>query len=299
MKKHWFVHSLLPFSLGLLCLLGGCNDAASQSASVPADDGNSLFQSDGSISQPAVISENPFIVKDINGDDYDISTTTWGSKYPFMVDYFRDLKAAIQAAGDEIKEAALLTNWIKVRVLDSSIMAYGTPIVSLLGFDSEGKPDPNGPQVTTTVYSAELEDTTPLDEEYFKSGLSGTRTEDQIYLNVSLTIENTGSETIDFYLNNIIPQIFVDGEAASATPNVISEMITASNTDVSIQDKSFFRCTLAPGQSQDYTVVFYADHRLDIEDIYLKLNYTGLYQEPSPTEDSAIRIMTGTFCSLR
>ncbi len=299
MKKCWFAHGLLPFSLCLLCLLAGCGDAASQSASVPAESGNSLFPSADSVSQSAVVSGDPFIVKDVNGNDYDISTTAWGSKYPFIVDYFRDLKAVIQAAGDETREAALLTNWTKVKIPDSCIMAYGAPVVSFLGFDSEGNPDPNGPQITTTIHSANLEDTTPLGAEYFETGLSGTRTEDQIYLNVSLTVENTGSEAVDFYLNSIVPHIFVEGEVSSVSTGVITEMITASNTEVPVQDKAFFRCTLASGQSQDYIVVFYADHRLDIADIYLELNYAGLHEEPSPTEDPAVCLMTGTFCSLR
>lgn len=165
-----------------------------------------------------------------------------------------------------------------------------------MGFDKEGNFDPNGPQLTTTIRSAVLGETTTLAPELLKAAYQ-ERAETQGYLTVELTVENTGSEEVNFTLNSIRPYVFVNGELAH--DNTVTEMMSASNTEGSISDSSFFHCTLAPGQSQDYTAVFYADCRIELEDIFLELNYTGLYVQPAPTEDPLTFTQTGTFCALK
>lgn len=141
-----------------------------------------------------------------------------------------------------------------------------------------------------------LGETTTLAPELLKAAYQ-ERAETQGYLTVELTVENTGSEEVNFTLNSIRPYVFVNGELAH--DNTVTEMMSASNTEGSISDSSFFHCTLAPGQSQDYTAVFYADCRIELEDIFLELNYTGLYVQPAPTEDPLTFTQTGTFCALK
>ena len=278
--------------------MAGCDSARTQQPSEPVMTSDSVSVPPEDVSAPISSLAEPFIVKDVNGNDYDLSSTPWGIKYPFMIDYFRDLLEAIRVnGGDEAREADLCTNWSKTILPDSCITAFGAPAVSLLGYDKEGNFDQNGPQITTTIRSAVLEETTTLTSELLEVAFM-EKTESQGYLTVELTIENTGDQEVEFTLNGIRPYVFVDGELASANTS-ISEMVSASNTGRTVGDSSFFRCTLAPGQLQDYTVVFYADHRIELGDIYLELNYPGLYVAPTPTEDPLVFTQTGTFCALR
>jgi len=298
MKNHRGLLITLLGALVLSCLLAGCDTAQTQqpSTSVTASDSIPL-PPDGAATQ-VLTSDNPFIVKDVTGADYDLSLTPWGNKYPFMVDHFRVLKEEIQAnGGDAQREAATFTNWTKMTLPDSCVTAAGTPVTSYLGFDKEGNFDQNGPQLTTTIYSAVLDETTTLAPELLTNSFI-QKAEGQGYLTVDLTVENTGAEEVEFSLNSIRPCIFVDNELASSEAS-ISEMISASNTGRDRGDSAFFHCTLAPGQSQDYTVVFYADNRIELDDIYLEINYIGLYVEPAPTENPMVFAMTGTFCALK
>ncbi len=298
MKKHRILAFALLCALALSCLLAGCDTAQSQhpSNSVTASGSISLPPED--TPSPAVSSGSPFIVKDVTGGDYDLASTPWGVKYPFMVDYFRALLEEIRAdGGDEARENGLCSNWTKTILPESCITAFGAPATSLLGFDKEGNFDPNGPQLTTAIRSAVLDGTTTLAPELLKAAYQ-ERAETQGYLTVELTVENTGRGEVNFSLNSIRPYVFVDGECASTNTSV-SEMMSASSTGKSVGDDSFFHCTLAPGQLQDYTVVFYVDHRIELGDIYLQLDYSGLNAAPIPTEDPAVYAVTGTFCALK
>lgn len=290
---------ILLFCLLLLgCFIAGCDSAQTQQPSDSAAASNSISLPPGNTTVPVISSDNPFIVKDVNGGDYDLASTTWGIKYPFMVDYFRDLLEEIRAnGGDEIRETEICSNWTKTVLPDSCVTAQGTAVTSLLGFDGDGNLDPNGPQLTTTVRSAVLEDTTTLAPELLEAAFM-EKAEGQGYLTVELTIENTGNEDVKFTLNSIIPSVFVDGERAPAA-TAVSEMISATNTGKSRSDSAFFHCTLFSGQSQDYTVVFYVDRRIELGDIYLQLNYLGTYDEPIPTADPIVSSLTGTYCALK
>lgn len=292
-------NSILLLCLSLVgCFMAGCDTTQTQQPSEPTtvSDSISIPSSDASASVNSLAES--FIVKDVDGNDYDLASTPWGIKYPFMIDYFRDLLEVIRAnGGDEAREADLCTNWSKTILPNSCITAFGAPATSLLGYDKEGNFDQNGPQITTTICSAVLEETTTLAPELLEAAFM-EKTESQYYLTVELTIENTGGEDVEFTLNGIRPYVFVDGERASANIS-ISEMMSASNTGRNVGDSSFFHCTLAPGQLQDYTVVFYADHRIKLEDIYLELNYSGLYVAPTPTEDPFVFTQTGMFCALK
>ena len=297
MKKHRTLAFTLFCALALSCLLAGCDTAQSQRPSDPGTASDSISLPPDGTSSPAISADNPFVVKDANGGDYDLASTPWGIKYPFMVDYFRALLEEIRAnGGDETRENDLCSNWTKTLLPESCIMAFGAPATSLLGFDKEGNPDPNGPQLTTTIRSAVLDETTTLAPELLQAAYQ-EKAETQGYLTVELTIENTGSEEVNFTLNSIRPYVFVNRELAS--DNTVTEMMSASNTGGSVHDSSFFHCTLAPGQSQDYTVVFYADSRIELEDIFLKLNYSGVYAKPIPTEDPIVDTITGIFCALK
>lgn len=295
---HTLCTTLLLGALFLLCLLTGCDAEQTQQPSDSTAASDSISLSPDDTTAPVISSDNPFIVKDVNGGDYDLASTPWGIKYPFMVDYYRELLDAIRAnGGDEAREADICTNWTKTILPDSCVTAQGTAVVSLLGFDKEGNLDPNGPQLTTTIRSAVLDETTTLAPELLGTAFM-KKTEDQGYLTVELTIENTGNEDIEFTLNSIRPYVFVDGELAHAA-TAVSEMASASNTGRSRGDSAFFHCTLVPGQSQDYTVVFYVDRRIELGDIYLQLNYLGMYVAPIPTVDPVVSALTGTFCALR
>lgn len=297
MKKHRALAFTLSGAIALSCLLAGCDTVQSQHPSDPVTASDIISLPPDDTSSPAISSGSPFIVKDVNGGDYDLASTPWGIKYPFMVEYFRALLEEIRAnGGDETMENDLCSNWTKTLLPESCITAFGTPAISLLGFDKEGNFDPNGPQLTTTIRSAVLDETTTLAPELLKAAYQ-ERAETQGYLTVELTVENTGSEEVNFTLNSIRPYVFVNGELAH--DNTVTEMMSASNTEGSISDSSFFHCTLAPGQSQDYTAVFYADCRIELEDIFLELNYTGLNVAPIPTEDPIIDAVTGIFCALK
>ena len=297
MKKHRALAFTLSGAIALSCLLAGCDTAQSQHPSDPVTASDSISLPPDDMSSPAISSGNPFIVKDVNGGDYDLASTPWGIKYPFMVDYFRALLEEIRAnGGDETMENDLCSNWTKTLLPESCITAFGAPATSLLGFDKEDNFDPNGPQLTTTVRSAVLEETTALALELLKNAFV-EKADSQGYLTVELTIANTGNEEVEFSLNSIRPYVFVDGECAADT--TVTEMISASNTGKDVGDQAFFHCTLAPGQSQDYIVVFYADLRIELEDIFLEINYPGLYVQPAPTEDPLTFTQTGTFCALK
>ena len=297
MKKHRALAFTLSGAIALSCLLAGCDTVQSQHPSDPVTASDSISLPPDDTSSPAISSGSPFIVKDVNGGDYDLASTPWGIKYPFMVDYFRALLEEIRAnGGDETMENDLCSNWTKTLLPESCITAFGTPAISLLGFDKEGNFDPNGPQLTTTIRSAVLDETTTLAPELLRAAYK-ERAETQGYLTVELTVENTGSEEVNFSLNNIRPYVFVNGELAHDT--TVTEMMSASNTEGSMSGSTFFHCTLTPGQSQDYTAVFYADRRIELEDIFLKLNYIGLYVEPIPTEDPIVDAVTGIFCALK
>ncbi len=277
-----------------LCLLTACGKPAPSSASIPDTSGGDIkSQPDSTASSvSASPSDNSFLVKDIEGNDYDLAATSWGTKYPFMVDYFRSLKREIEAnGGDQQREDALLKNWYKITVQDSCVTPAGTPAVVLMGFDSEGNPDPDGPQLTTTIHSAVLDAAAALD---LKDAWEKAETQD--YLTVTLTVENTGKEETVFYLNSIVPHVIVDGEIAQTA--ALSEMVTADGTSAAQDGHSFFRCTLSPGQSQEYTAVFYADRRLERRDIYLELGYTGVANQPMSTADPLVYTQTGVFCAL-
>ena len=297
MKKYRALLFTLFGVIALSCLLTGCDTAQPQPPSAPVSASGSLSLPPDGTASPAISSDNSFLVKDVNGGDYDLALTPWGLKYPFMVDYFRDLLAEIRAnGGDATRENDLCSNWSRTILPDSCITAFGTPVTSFLGFDKDGNFDANGPQLTTTVRSAVLDETTSLAPELLKNAFVD-KAESQGYLTVELTIANTGNEEVEFSLNSIRPYVFVAGECAA--DNTVTEMISASNTGKDVGDQSFFHCTLAPDQSQDYTVVFYADHRIELEDIFLELNYPGLYVQPAPTEDPLTFTQTGTFCALK
>lgn len=297
MKKYRALLFALFGALALSCLLTGCDTAQPQPPSAPVSaSGNLSLPPDGKAS-PALSSDDSFLVKDVNGGDYDLALTPWGLKYPFMIDYFRALLAEIRAnGGDATRENELCSNWSRTVLPDSYITAFGAPVTSFLGFDKDGNFDTNGPQLTTTVCSAVLEETTALTPELLKNAFV-EKADSQGYLTVELTITNTGNEEVEFSLNSIRPYVFVDGECAADT--TVTEMISASNTGKDVGDQSFFHCTLAPGQSQDYIVVFYADLRIELEDIFLEINYPGLYVQPAPTEDPLTFTQTGTFCALK
>lgn len=297
MKKYRALLTTLLGAIALLWLLVGCDTAQTQQPFNPVAASDSISLPPDDTATQGISSDNPFIVKGINGADYDLSLTAWGIKYPFMVDYYRELEEAIQAnGGNAIMYADAFTNWSKTTLPDSCVTDFGSPVISYLGFDREGNFDQNGPQLTTTIRSAVLDETTTLAPELLELRLE--KADGQGYLTVELTIENTGNEETKFTLNSIRPYVFVDKELAVANTS-ISEMISASSTEENTGDSSFFHCTLAPGQSQDYTVVFYADQRIELGDIYLGINYPGLYVESTPTENPMIFTMTGIFCALK
>lgn len=285
-------------ALALSCLLAGCHAAQAQQPAGPAAAGSSISLPAGDAAAPAIVSDDPFLVKDVNDGEYDLAATPWGIKYPFMVDYYRELLREIRAnGGDAEREANLCSGWFKTVVPDPCITAFGAPAVSLLGFDPQGEPDPDGPQLTTTIRSAVLEETTTLTPELLQTAYM-EKPAGHGYLTVALMIGNTGSEAVAFTLNSIVPYVFVDGECAEAATS-LTEMMAASGTDGNVDDSTFFHCTLAPGQSREYTVVFYADRRIELGDIYLKLNYPGQYLEPAPTGDPLVFTLSGTFCALK
>lgn len=297
MKNHRALRFTMLGVLALSYLLTGCDTAQTQQPSDPIVASDSISLPPDAATMPAISADNPFIVKDVNGNDYDLASTPWGIKYPFMVDYYRALLEEIHAnGGDEDRENSLCSGWSKIILPDSCVTAFGVPVVSLLGFDKDGESDPSGPQLTTTIHSAVLEETTTLEPELLKNAFV-EKADSQGYLTVELTIENTGNEEVEFTLNSIRPYVFVNGECAADT--TVTEMISASNTGKDVDDQSFFHCALAPGQSRDYTVVFYADERIELGDIYLELNYPGLYVQPVPTEDPLTFTRTGTFCALK
>lgn len=291
MKRHKTFWAAL---LCALCLLTACGKQTPHSSSAP-DVPDSSAPESGSASSGAQTSEKSFLVKDVTGGDYDLAATPWGAKYPFMVEYFRSLKEEIDAAGgDKQREANIMTNWYKITVPDSCVTPLETPVTSLLGYDSEGNPDPDGPQITTTIRSAALSAEAPLDPSLMQDLWPKDETQD--YLTVALTVENTGKEETEFYLNSIVPYVMVDRELAQTA--ALSEMVSAAGVSAAQDGHSFFRCTLSPGQSQEYTALFYMDRRLEMKDIYLGLNYTGVYTEPAPTEDPLLYTRTGVFCAL-
>lgn len=294
MKQYRILCAALLCALCLLTTACGRQTPSSFAPDVPDSSAPGAPES-GSDSSDVTASENSFLVKDVAGGDYDLAATPWGAKYPFMVDYFRNLKEEIAAAGgDKQREAELLTNWYKITVPDSCVTPPDTPVTTLLGYDGEGNPDPDGPQLTTTVRSASLSAEAALDPSLMQDLWPKEETQD--YLTVALTVENTGKEETVFYLNSIAPYVIVDGELAQTAS--VSEMVSAEGTSAAQDGHSFFRCTLSAGQSQEYTALFYMDRRLEMKDIYLGLNYTGVYTEPVPTEDPLLYSKTGTFCAL-
>lgn len=281
----------------ILFLLAGCKSGSGADAISDTISGSAPDASDASASSTvsgsasAAVSDGALMVQDVTGSDYDLAATPWGSKYPFMVEHYRELIHAAQAGGIAQREEELCTGWSKTVLPDTCVTPLGTAVISCLRFDADGNPDPDGPRLRTTVRSAALSTTAEL--------LTDTLPKDgtQDYLTVALTVENAGSEDVEFYLNSLHPWVVVDGEFADTV--AVSEMVSASGTSGPHDGHSFFRCTLAPGQSQEYTAVFYADRRVEMADIFLQINYLGLYEQPAPTENPLVFTQAGTFCALR
>lgn len=304
--------AMLLFTGLLTALLAGCAGPGGSAPVIVGGGGSSAAQdaagSDAAVpdgpdtpdppAAPATGSD-AYWVTDAAGKDLDLAATPWGRKYPFLVENQRQLLKAIRAnGGDAARESALLTGWVLWQVPEGSIVPLGSPLTCFLGYTSEGEPDPDGPQLTLTVTEAELGPETSLTAEQLTMAYRPLA-EGERYLTVQLTAGNTGGETAEFYLNSLTPCLLVEGQMAE-TGEGLSEMMAAAGTGQPQSGKDFYHCTLAPGQTQAYTVVFFADARLALEDLYLLMNTQGvsLINQALPGADPAERILALPFLAL-
>lgn len=59
--------------------MAGCDSARTQQPSEPVMTSDSVSVPPEDVSAPISSLAEPFIVKDVNGNDYDLSSTPWGS----------------------------------------------------------------------------------------------------------------------------------------------------------------------------------------------------------------------------
>lgn len=264
---------------------GGASSAAQDAAAPDAPD------TPGGQDAPAT-GGGAYWVTDAAGKDLDLAATPWGRKYPFLVESQRQLLEEIRAnGGDAERERALLTGWVRWQAPEGGIVPPGSPLTCFLGYTREGEPDPDGPQLTLTVDEARLGAETSLTAERLTMAYRPLE-EGEAYLTVQLTAGNTGSKAAEFYLNSLQPCLLVEGQLAE-TGGELTEMMAAGGTGQPQTSKDFYRCTLAPGQTQAYTVVFFADARLALEDLCLLMNTRGvsLIDQALPGADPAERII--------
>lgn len=80
----------------------------------------------------------------------------------------------------------------------------------------------------------------------------GNLIDDNSYLIVNLTIENTSSETKEIYLNNYRVELFGEDESIALDS---LECISASKTNESV-DKDYFKVELKPYEECNYDIIF-------------------------------------------
>ena len=86
MKKHRALAFTLSGAIALSCLLAGCDTVQSQHPSDPVTASDIISLPPDDTSSPAISSGSHFIVKDVNGGDYDLGTCRGGPAWSTRAD---------------------------------------------------------------------------------------------------------------------------------------------------------------------------------------------------------------------
>lgn len=220
--------------------------------------------------------EGALIVKDADGKVCNLAELKWAQKYPFALDNLRK----------ELDQKTIILEPYSLYVCnDENIVPKGRE-VSL----TKNKDDTFNFSVLNAAYLDESEaeeifSTEKLSQVY---EVFGKPQENDTYFAVTVKYENLTDSEFDIYWNSTRLGVLVENELANV--DFCGEAFTSTSNQEHDNPHDGSMYTLGPKESVELTLLYYADSRIDLDDVYVSGNSViGMgyrkYENADPVEE--------------
>ena len=273
MKKQICLKNLILaacFCLGIFLPACGGNDESNKSEI------NTISIS--TVNEPTTETEKtePLIVKDSDGKDCNLAELKWAQKYPFAIDNLRK----------ELEEKTIILEPYSLYVCaDENIIPKGSEISLTKNEDDN---------FNFSVLNASYLDESEAEEIFSQEKLSqvyevfGKPEENDTYFAVTVKYENLTDSEFDIYWNGVRLGVLVENELANV--DFCGETFTSTSNQEHENPHDGSMYTLGPNESVELTLLYYADSRIDLDDVYVSGNSViGMghikYENADPVEE--------------
>ena len=217
-----------------------------------------ISKQNGEISNAIDDTEGALIVKDSDGKVCNLVELKWAQKYPFAIENLRK----------ELEEKTIILEPYSLYVcVDGNIVPKGRE-VSL----TKNKDDTFSFSVLNAAYLDESEaeeifSTEKLGQVY---EVFGKPQENDTYFAVTVKYENLTDSEFDIYWNGVRLGVLVENELAKV--DFCGEAFTSTSNQEHDNPHDGSMYTLGPNESVELTLLYYADPRIDLDDVYVSGN---------------------------